>query len=55
MTGVQTCALPIYQKGEAVRVAAILPTQAFAVVGNQELEPLAKEVEEILKKVIDSL
>lgn len=49
------CNVIVYEKDDRVVVAAILPLKAFEVVDNKELEPLAREVEEILKKVIDSL
>lgn len=49
------CNVIVYEKDDAVVVSALKPTAAFSVVDNKELEPLAEEVEEILKQTIDSL
>ncbi len=45
----------VYEKEGDIVVSALKPTVAFSMVDNKKLEPLAKEVEDILKKVIDEL
>ena len=50
------CNVIVYERGDgSVVVSAQCPTVAFTVVGNPALEPLAQEVEEVLKEVIDAL
>ena len=49
------CNVIVYGEDCSVTISAILPTVAMSMVENQELIPLAKEVEEKLKKVIDAI
>ncbi len=50
------CNVIVYEREDgSVAVSAQRPTIAFTVVGNASLEPLAQEVETILKGVIDAL
>ncbi len=50
------CNVIVYEQEDgSVVVSAQRPTIAFTVVGNASLEPLAQEVETILKGVIDAL
>ncbi len=49
------CNVIIYEDANSVFVSAILPTIAMAMVDNESLANIAKEVEEKLKKVIDAI
>ncbi|MBU0531635.1 MAG: DUF302 domain-containing protein [Candidatus Uhrbacteria bacterium] len=49
------CNVIVYQQADQVYVAAILPTVAMGVIDNPELQAIADQVEEKLKKVIDNL
>ena len=49
------CNVIVYEKEGKTAVSVMLPTKAFSIVGNKELEPLAEEVEDMLKQAIDSL
>lgn len=50
------CNVIVYERKDgSVVVSAQRPTIALAVVENASLEPLAKEVEEILQGVVDTL
>jgi len=49
------CNVIVYEREGKTAVSAMLPTKAFSIVGNKELEPLAEEVEDMLKQAIDSL
>lgn len=49
------CNVIVYSDNEETFVSAILPTVAMSVVDKPELESVAKEVEEKLKRVVDSL
>jgi len=44
----------VYVKGEKTFVSAILPTVQLGKVGNQKLLPIAEQVENKLKKVVDA-
>lgn len=47
------CNVVVYEKDDGtIRVAATKPTTLFELVGNPEIEPVAKEVDEIMEKVI---
>ncbi len=49
------CNVIVYEREDgAVIVSAQRPTITFTTVGNHALEPLAQEVEETLKEVIDA-
>jgi uncharacterized protein (DUF302 family) len=49
------CNVIVYQEGDFVSVSAVLPTVAMGMVENINLMPVAKEVEEKLKNVIDAV
>ena len=49
------CNLIIYETGGQTVVAAIVPTVAMSIVENEKLHGIALQVEEKLKKVIDSI
>lgn len=49
------CNVVIYQANGEVYVSAILPTIAMGMVENLDLAPVAKEVEDKLKKVVDAV
>lgn len=49
------CNVIIYEDANSIFVSAILPTIAMAMVDNESLANIAKEVEEKLKKVIDAV
>lgn len=50
------CNVIVYERDDgSIVVSTQRPTVAFTVVGNPALEPLAQEVETILKGVIDAL
>lgn len=49
------CNVIVYEEGDGVVVSALKPSLAFSIVDNEELAPLAAEVEAIFKKVIDNL
>ncbi|PIS04678.1 MAG: hypothetical protein COT81_05140 [Candidatus Buchananbacteria bacterium CG10_big_fil_rev_8_21_14_0_10_42_9] len=49
------CNVIVYQNDEGVFVSALNPKVAFSLVDNQKLEPIALEVEKIMKKVIEGL
>lgn len=49
------CNVIVYQSESDVYVSAIIPSTAMSVVENKELETIAQEVENKLKKVVDSI
>ena len=49
------CNVIVYEDGGGSVVSAIAPMEAMGVVDNLELEPIAKQVDEKLKRVIASL
>ncbi len=49
------CNVIVYRDGGRTHVSAILPTQAMSMVENEDLKKVAEEVEEKLKRVIDSI
>lgn len=49
------CNVIVYENNSDVYVSAILPSSAMSVVENANLGEIAKEVEEKLKLVIDSI
>lgn len=49
------CNVIVYEDSGEVFVSAVMPTVAMSAVDNKEVEPIAREVEESLKKVVDSL
>lgn len=49
------CNVIVYDSGGKTFVSAILPTSAMSMVDNRQLGDIANQVEQKLKKVIDSL
>lgn len=49
------CKLVVYEKGTSVNVGMLRPTEMIQMLGNNELVDIAKEVEEVLKKAINSI
>ncbi len=49
------CNVIVYRDGGKTHVSAILPTRAMSMVENEDLKKVAEEVEEKLKRVIDSI
>lgn len=49
------CNVIVYEDASSVFVSAVLPSAAMGMVDNLELTPIAKEVEDKLKRVIDAI
>lgn len=49
------CNVIVYENNEKVFVSAILPTKAMSMIDNPELKEIAEQIEEKLKKVVDSI
>ncbi|MDD5463647.1 MAG: DUF302 domain-containing protein [Candidatus Moranbacteria bacterium] len=49
------CNVIVYEDNGKVFVSAILPSVAMGMVDNPDLTPIAKEVEEKLKRVVDNI
>lgn len=49
------CNVIVYEQGGETFVSAILPTVAMSMVENEKLRSIAVQVEQKLKKVIDSI
>jgi uncharacterized protein (DUF302 family) len=49
------CNVIVYEDDGKVFVSAVMPTVAMSAVENSAVEPIAREVEEMLRKVVDSL
>ena len=49
------CNVLVYEKDNEVFVSSILPTVAMSMVENEDLQNIAKEVEDRLKKVINNI
>ena len=47
------CNVVVYAKGGKTTIAAIRPTVQMAKIGNKKLEPIAKEVEKMLRSAVD--
>lgn len=48
------CRISVYEKEGTVKVSTLKPTQLLGLFGRPELEPVAKEVEEALLRIIDA-
>jgi uncharacterized protein (DUF302 family) len=42
------CRISVYRSGDGYKLATILPTALMKLFGSPELEPVAKEVEEVI-------
>ncbi|MEJ2568742.1 MAG: DUF302 domain-containing protein, partial [candidate division WOR-3 bacterium] len=49
------CNVIVYEKENRIFVSAILPTVAMSMIENENLREIAEQVEEKLRKVIDSI
>ena len=47
------CRISVYREGDAYKLATLLPTEMIKSFGSPELEPVAKEVETVLKAMMD--
>jgi uncharacterized protein (DUF302 family) len=47
------CRVSIFPKGTSITLATIRPTALLALFENQELKPVAQEVEEVILKIMD--
>jgi uncharacterized protein (DUF302 family) len=48
------CRISVYQEAGKVKVITLRPTVLFNLFGNPELEPVAKDVEDTLLRIIDA-
>jgi uncharacterized protein (DUF302 family) len=48
------CRISIYEEGGKVKVSTLKPTAVLSLFGRPELEPVAKEVEETMIRMIDA-
>ncbi len=48
------CRISVYEKGGAVKVSTLSPTQLLGLFGRPELEPVAEAVEVSLFRIIDT-
>ncbi len=48
------CRISIYEQDGKVKVATILPTAMLAMFNSPELDSVAREVEEAMKRIIDT-
>ena len=49
------CNVIVYKQDDKVFVSSILPAKTMSIIDNSSLKAIAEEVEEKLKKVVDSL
>ena len=49
------CNVIVYQKDDSVFVSAVMPTIAMGMIDNESLKDIALNIENKLKKAIDSL
>jgi uncharacterized protein (DUF302 family) len=48
------CRISVYQEAGKVKVITLRPTVLFNLFGNPELEPIARDVEDTLLRIIDA-
>jgi len=48
------CRISVYRSGDEYKVATLLPTKLMGMFGNPSLEPVAQEVEDVLKAMMDA-
>jgi len=46
------CRISVYRDGNEYRIATLLPTKLMTIFGNPDLQPVAAEVEAVLKAMI---
>lgn len=47
------CRISVYRSGDEYRIATLLPTAIMTVFGNAALQPVAVEVEDVLKSMME--
>jgi len=47
------CRISVYRKGDELRIATIKPTALMGMLGDASLEPVAREVEDVVVAMID--
>ncbi len=47
------CRISVYQEGGKTKVTTLKPTAVLGLFGNPEIEPVARQVEEAIVKIID--
>jgi len=47
------CRISVYKSGDEYRIATLLPTAVLGMFGAASLEPVAKEVEDVLKAMMN--
>lgn len=48
------CRISVYEEGGKVKVSTLKPTAVLSLFGRPELEPVAREVEEAMVRIIDA-
>ena len=48
------CRISVYEEGGTVKVSTLKPTQLLGLFGRPELDPVAKEVEDAMFRIIDA-
>ncbi len=46
------CRISVYRSGDSYRIATILPTEMIRAFGSPELQPVAEEVESVIKAMM---
>ncbi|MBI4876480.1 MAG: DUF302 domain-containing protein [Acidobacteria bacterium] len=47
------CRISVYQAGEGYKIATLLPTALMQMFNSPELEPVAKEVEGVIRRMVE--
>ena len=47
------CRISVYRSGDDYKLATLLPTALMKMFGNPELEPVAREVEDVIKAMME--
>jgi uncharacterized protein (DUF302 family) len=47
------CRISVYRAGEAYKIATLLPTALMKMFGSPELEPVAQEVEAVIRRMVE--
>ena len=47
------CRISVYRSGDQYRVATLLPTALMKMFGSPELEPVAQEVEAVIRRMVE--
>ena len=54
ISNVLPCRISVYEEDGTVKVSTLKPTELLGLFGRPELEPVAKEVEETMFRIIDA-